>query len=906
MSRVLPRIGASEMFKKTATTGKSVVKDSVVAVASFLESQEATILENSACLRCLLYNENGAKNRGRVLPEEHLVEGRTPILIFGEAPGQQEDLERRPFVPYAPSGKMLRAAILRSKEIQQQGYVIANLVNCHPEGNRDPTLPEMISCQRFLKQLFEKFKPTDVIAVGRLVTNFLLRIANKGYVDCVMEQLRGRSFLTRIKLPSGYHYYQLHPIVHPAKFLHEEKRNRSSKVLDISQYGLFSKTGQYDGDIAAFVTDVEDVKTTSLDVINSNKQFIETYQDNIRYVTGKELLEIAKTLPDVIAVDLETVGDLRNGGYITHLSVATLQVTYAMKRDELLEEAMAACVTNRIVVVHYMQMELGWFLYLYGINVIRNILVDDTLVMMYTLFGKTELLGKPKFGPLSLGFATLQFLGINVKTITGVDRTRLSDYTDDDVMLYNALDAKSTLYLYYVLQQELSNRNMLEVYDMIRKNAFIATVMQYYGVHVDIETVKQLGNNIFTKRQDIETKLRQQPVVQKFIKDNCKVFKLTSSNDILLIFLANEEIRQLLEAEFGKISTGASILDYLVETYDNEEANGFLKLLLQHRKLDKLHSAFIKPLLEGRFLTNGKIHAGFGACATLTARLNSYDPNLMQMPVRGYKDYRTIIVVPDGYTMVSVDLAQIEFRIAIIYCLDAKMLEYIWEGKDIHGDEARFLLNEEGFYNKVLRALEAQEREATEENIFAVGRNFTKNTWTFPLIYLAGVKKLAALNSVPFERMKGMRQAFLNRFPELAKWQRSKLDEVSRHNYVSTLTGFKIFGPLEYSQITNVPIQHVAVNIINNAIYHLIMKGYEVNLQIHDQLVALVPDETLETAVADIVNTIIGLECYPRKWLSWLTKVPLGVEVKTGKNFGALKKYGVFDNKELLLRRSNV
>lgn len=71
----------------------------------------------------------------------------TGIILVGEAPGENEDLQGRPFV--GRSGKILEA-MMADAGLSRSDVVITNTVKCRPPGNRDPTKEEMAACRPFL------------------------------------------------------------------------------------------------------------------------------------------------------------------------------------------------------------------------------------------------------------------------------------------------------------------------------------------------------------------------------------------------------------------------------------------------------------------------------------------------------------------------------------------------------------------------------------------------------------------------------------------------------------------------------------------------------------------------------------------------------------------------------------
>lgn len=79
-----------------------------------------------------------------VLPSGDL---RSPVVLVGEAPGENEDLQGKPFVGRA--GKILNQA-MEEVGLDREKVMITNTVKCRPPENRDPEKAEMEACRRFL------------------------------------------------------------------------------------------------------------------------------------------------------------------------------------------------------------------------------------------------------------------------------------------------------------------------------------------------------------------------------------------------------------------------------------------------------------------------------------------------------------------------------------------------------------------------------------------------------------------------------------------------------------------------------------------------------------------------------------------------------------------------------------
>ncbi|NOT11640.1 MAG: uracil-DNA glycosylase [Methylococcaceae bacterium] len=104
-------------------------------------------------------------------------------LIIGEAPGQHEDLQGKPFVGNAG---LLLTEMLRAIGLSRDEVFITNILKCRPPGNRDPKPEEAENCHGYLLQQLNLIKPKIILAVGRIAAQTLLK------TDAPLAKLRGK------------------------------------------------------------------------------------------------------------------------------------------------------------------------------------------------------------------------------------------------------------------------------------------------------------------------------------------------------------------------------------------------------------------------------------------------------------------------------------------------------------------------------------------------------------------------------------------------------------------------------------------------------------------------------------------------------------------------------------------
>ncbi|MDI6777441.1 MAG: uracil-DNA glycosylase [Syntrophales bacterium] len=147
------------------------------------------------CQRCPLCRVRTNLVFGEGNPQANLV-------FVGEAPGEDEDRQGRPFVGRA--GQLLTKIITAMKLTREDVY-ICNILKCRPPGNRNPKLDEIEACEPFLIRQLEAIRPKIICALGTSAAHTLLK------TDVPITVLRGKFH--------AYHSIKLMPTYHPAYLL---------------------------------------------------------------------------------------------------------------------------------------------------------------------------------------------------------------------------------------------------------------------------------------------------------------------------------------------------------------------------------------------------------------------------------------------------------------------------------------------------------------------------------------------------------------------------------------------------------------------------------------------------------------------------------------------------------------
>jgi DNA polymerase len=136
------------------------------------------------------------------------------LMLVGEAPGREEDLQGRPFV--GRSGQLLNR-ILHAIGRDRSSAYIANTVPWRPPGNRAPTPLETEICRPFIERQIELAAPKVLVALGSPSAKLLL-----GTTEGIMR-LRGN---WRVHTTPSGTAIPIMPTLHPAYLLRNPAHKR--------------------------------------------------------------------------------------------------------------------------------------------------------------------------------------------------------------------------------------------------------------------------------------------------------------------------------------------------------------------------------------------------------------------------------------------------------------------------------------------------------------------------------------------------------------------------------------------------------------------------------------------------------------------------------------------------------
>jgi DNA polymerase-1 len=238
--------------------------------------------------------------------------------------------------------------------------------------------------------------------------------------------------------------------------------------------------------------------------------------------------------------------------------------------------------------------------------------------------------------------------------------------------------------------------------------------------------------------------------------------------------------------------------------------------LLEYRDAIKRESTYFGNYLGCCAESDNVIHPNFRQAGTVTGRMSCNQPNLQNIPAEDPSVYpiRRAFIPRPGFVFVSIDYAQMEFRLMLEYANQTDLIEQIKNGLDPHDATA---------------------------NLTGLSRKPAK-TLNFGLLYGMGIAKLAKAIGVSDAEAKSFKYKYFDRLPGVKRFIRTSSDRQASRGYTFSWTGrrFYIDDPKWSYKAANSIIQGGCADICKLAMVRLFnyLREYHSRmvLQVHDEI----------------------------------------------------------------------
>ena len=641
---------------------------------------------------------------------------------------------------------------------------------------------------------------------------------------------------------------------------------------------------------------------------------------------------------DTVAVDIETydpnlktkgLGAIRNDGFICGIAVATgkdtsyfplhhsdteLTMGKKLKIWKVLNEKIFQ--NEKITkVFHNAMYDVCWIRAVTG-SMIKGRIVDTMIAasvidenrFRYSLDALSkDYIGDSKY-KYDLQQKTLEWSGGMVKdpmsNMHRLPSSIVKDYARQDVdltfKLWNLFDKKLDEVLY--TKENGEQKTCRQIFELETKLFPCLVDMKFKGVRIDVQKAKKFGAHLKKRKDQIVTAIR---------KRTTKKIDIWAAASIKILL-------DHLDIKDYKV-TPKSKMPQLPKDYLKTHKNKCLRMIAKAREYDKAANTFVDGLLD--YVHNGRIHADINQIrsdsgGTVTGRFSMSNPNLQQIPARGYmgKKMREMFLPEEGHDWASLDYSQQEPRIVVHYAIklglpgtDELHKEFDKEDADFHqivADMAKIsrtqaktinlglfygmgklkLQKELGldrvnarklfdeYHNKVpfVRQLSQDLIQFAKDNrlLFTLHDRFCRfNKWeTTDREWNPETNRF---NEVPLYTEQEARQAFKAEI--LEKYKENKVDKDYMEHFE------KYYTPAFTYKALNRLIQGSAADMTKKAMVDLYERGVIPHIQIHDELCLSVKSNEDIQAVKEVMENTIILEIKNK------------VNYKKGKNWGIIK-----------------
>lgn len=572
------------------------------------------------CDSCPLKKDSTRSVRGEGNPSPQ-------VIFIGEAPGEEEVEQGRPFVGRA--GNILRSA-LRSA---QYPYFITNAVKCRPTKvsaygnviNRRPSSKEISCCREYLLEELSSLPSAKLIVLlgGPSVQSVLK-------TNLSIKALRG----SPIKIEGGIPCFVTY---HPSAFLHnpDDKEKLLAFSQDMANIPKMLTTEFITPDIT-FVNNVDNLLKFQKYLLDwSHKPCV------IDFETTE--LSIQKSEPLCIGLAWE-----ENIAWIIPLEEGSFHSTIISLLKSLPH-----------IICHNLsfdsQVSRRWFNFPFGR---LNQKVDDTIIIHALLYPEES----HKLEDLAFIFRP-DLGNYKVKT-TG---KLMKEYPLEQVMGRCGYDVLATFSIYNQLREKVP----ANIYSLQLVTQGVLEEVMFKGVRVNRNTLEKIFQEYSQKIQELEKDIKNQMSEWGIDAEKVNV----NSGDQMAHFFYNILKLPILKSGKKRGSVTASVIEEL----EIITKNPVVPLYKEYNSLTTLRDNTIKNLREK--IIEDRLYTSYNIAGTSTGRLSSSKPNLQNVTKklrRGFIPDRE-----DEYLM-RADANQMELRWAGIISKDPTFIRLYKEGRDLH------------------------------------------------------------------------------------------------------------------------------------------------------------------------------------------------------------------------------
>jgi len=462
--------------------------------------------------------------------------------------------------------------------------------------------------------------------------------------------------------------------------------------------------------------------------------------------------------------------------------------------------------------------------------------------------------------------------------------------------VYNIADVFFTLKLYEITSHYTAIKNSAALAKYVtNKLPFVIEQIQYYGMKIDHEALRQELMSLETSKSQILNRLNKRPEIQKVreIKkeklqskykkkrvEELPVFNPNSRIDLEILFFDVMDYNPVKRSRTGLPSLDSEALKQM--------KGPIPRLIEEFRKVNKLLSTYVKPFME-----IDEVHASFFVHGTTSGRLSSSGPNMQNIP----PDMRKIFIPRQGYTFIELDVARAEAMMFAILSGSKAALQAIKE-KDFHKWVASKI------FKKSEDQITKEERSLAKTATFAILYGCTPQGLQSALTQKGGI-------NISEKQAHKIIKAYMDHLPIINNYRRKIIDKVLRDYYIETpFNRLRRFYALKYLKeslksffdIHSQSVNHTVQSSLSDLFQAFVIRFFElvqhdehkfriVN-SVHDSILIEVRDDCIDELCDKLQKAADELVRISDE-MGLKLPIPIQFEMKIGKSWGEMKDFKV-------------
>jgi DNA polymerase I-like protein with 3'-5' exonuclease and polymerase domains len=619
------------------------------------------------------------------------------------------------------------------------------------------------------------------------------------------------------------------------------------------------------------------------------------------------ILNLEKT---EIALDTETTALYPRDGYLLGISIAPsiLEGYYISSDifDDVCTELLQKIIDKHHIVFQNAKFDMSWLAYHLNLDFnLKNVKevssFDDTLLMHYTLDEST---GTHGLKEMCIKYTDLgdydKDLELFKRTYCRTHKIKLMDFTYDlipfDIMVpYACIDAMGTLELFYIFQKLIKDTKLEQAYIMLKQGSKFLLHVENNGVPFSKDRLLKAQKILTDDIYKLEQEIYEFPELSRLEADLS--VKFNPNSVIHLRYLFYEVLN--LPKHGKKTDTGADSVDAEV-LEELAKLHPVVSKIAEIKKAKKIKSTYIDKILVGLNRDN-RLRTFFNLTTTTSGRLSSSGKLNMQQLPRDNKIVKACIWAPEGYTIVSGDLATAEMYVAAVLSNDKALMKVFVDKQAGKGAD---------FHSTIAHIVFRLACEVTQvKDLFAALRQGAKAI-SFGILYGSGPAKVAESVNSEGDGTYTVDDAiadiatYFKTFPKLKTWLTRNQQFIKENGFVYSIFGRKrrlgdVFSGNrqvsghEIRSGINFLIQSVASDINLKAGIELQQYINDTGIDaeifglVHDSILAIVKDEDLDEYLR------VSKEITQRDYGVMIPGCPIGVDQEVGRDYSF--KEGIFD-----------